>query len=650
MWSLYNKEKFLKPLVFSNNKTQEDVVKEVLKEIDKGIKIIFVRGACGTGKSAIALNLAKELGKTSIVVPGKNLQRQYKHDYEGEKYVLKKNGEKLKINVITGRNNHVCRFLKENKESIPVIKKEVNSKLHDIFEGKRKEAEDQIEDDESADNKNIPCKIEIKEKNWDKIKKYLIKNKLVDSSKINEIKDVKRVSVASICPYWSPVFKSKYEMKGPAFKNAEKRSYNGLNNIEFMFYQRKKGCPFYEQFNHFIDSDVLVFNSLKYKLETTMNRKPLTEIEIIDECDEFLDSFSNQKTINLDRMQNSLIHAVKEMEDFNPAIKEIFEIIKHLRENQRIKDSIQNGEITPLRETGIYDLLKIILKNPNIFEDLDDESYLFYIDEIAKTFEDIMDETFLTVIKKDNNILFNLVSVNLAKRFKEIVDKNKRIVLMSGTVHSREVLNEIYGIDNFVILDAEIKRLGKIKIKRTGGEKNFKYSNISNGNFSREDYLIALDKCVELAKRPTLVHVNAFQDLPSKYEIEEYGLNNLISKEEIKNDQDMDKEGKLVKEFKRGERDLLFSTRVSRGIDFPGEECNSIVFTKYPNPNVQDAFWKILNKTQPQHYWSFYKDKARRELLQKVYRGLRYEEDEVELWSPDERVLEFFENENTPPP
>ena len=95
MWSLYEKGKFLAPLVFSNGKSQEDVVREVLEEIKKGEKVIFIRGACGTGKSAIALNLSKELGKSSIVVPGKNLQRQYKKDYEEEKYVLKKDGSKL---------------------------------------------------------------------------------------------------------------------------------------------------------------------------------------------------------------------------------------------------------------------------------------------------------------------------------------------------------------------------------------------------------------------------------------------------------------------------------------------------------------------------------------------------------------------------
>ena len=106
-----------------------------------------------------------------------------------------------------------------------------------------------------------------------------------------------------------------------------------------------------------------------------------------------------------------------------------------------------------------------------------------------------------------------------------------------------------------------------------------------------------------------------------------------------------DKEGNLIEKFKRGQVDVLFSTRASRGIDFPGEECNSIIFTKYPNPNVQDAFWKILAKTKPQYYWDFYRDKARRELWQKIYRGLRFNEDKVTLLSPDERVLDAFEDE-----
>lgn len=645
MWSLYEKEKFLEPLIFSNGKSQEDVVREVLEKINNGDRVIFIRGACGTGKSAIALNLAKELGKSSIVVPGKNLQRQYKKDYEENKYVLKKSGEKLKISVITGRNNHKCKFLQDNSDAIPLIKREVNSKLHDIFSGRREEVKNLINNDLSADNKDLPCKIEIKEKNWDKIKKYLKQNKLVDASKLNDLKDVKRVSVASLCPYWSPVFKSKYEMKSPIFKDAEKRSYVGLGGNDFIFYQRKRGCPFYEQFNSFIDADVIVFNSQKYKLETVMNRKPLTEVEIIDECDEFLDSFSNQKTINLDRLQNSMIQIVKEKEDFDEAIKEMFEIIKNLKDNQRIKDSTINQEIIALKETGIYDLLKIIIKNPESFEEIDDESYLFNVAEVAETFKEMMDETYVSVEKKDNNLIFNLVAVNLAKRFNELVEKNKCLVLMSGTLHANEVLKSIFGIEKFSVLEAEGRGQGEIKIKRTGNEKNFSYANFSNGNSSREDYLKSLNKCVKMAKKPTLIHINAFQDMPSRFELKEFELGSLISRDDLFEMQQTDKEGKLVDDFKKGYIDVLFSTRASRGVDFPGEQCNSIVFTKYPNPNVQDPFWKILYKTKPQHYWGFYKDKAKRELWQKIYRGLRFKEDIVEVWSPDERVLNEVEND-----
>ena len=171
-WNLYEKEKFLEPLRFSNGKTQEDVVKEVIASIKEGNKIIFIHGKCGTGKSAIALNIAKELGKSSIVVPSKALQQQYKRDYEQDKYILNDKKKKLKISVITGRNNHKCKFLEDNKNAIPSQRQETNSKLYDIFEGKREKLNELISKDLSADNKNIPCKIEIKDKNSQRIRYY----------------------------------------------------------------------------------------------------------------------------------------------------------------------------------------------------------------------------------------------------------------------------------------------------------------------------------------------------------------------------------------------------------------------------------------------------------------------------------------------
>lgn len=641
-WNLYDGDKFLEPLIFSNGKSQEDIVNKVLEAVNNGKKIIFIHGICGTGKSAIALNIARKLGKASIVVPGKNLQAQYKRDYGEFKY-LKKDKNKLKISVITGRNNHICKFLEDSKNSVPTIKKEINSKLHDIFAGKKEEVNRDIGKDLSAENNNIPCRIHIREKNWNKLKEYLRKNRRVDPTAFTDIQDITRASIAGVCPYWSPVLPEKYGLK--SFPDSKKKKYVGLNDTSFIVHSGKSGCKFYEQFNSYFDSDVIVFNSLKYKLESALDRKPLTDVEIIDECDEFLDSFSNQRNLNIDRLQNSLIHIPSHKEETERIIKEMLEIIKQLKREERIGNAVSSGEIIPLKATGIYDLFRIFLKNPQFLKEFDEENYLFEIEEIARMFEDFFDESYLTVSKKENNLIASIVTTNLAKRLKEIVDKNKTLVLMSGTLHSKAVLKNIFGLDDYEIIKAETIQQGKICVQRTGLEIDCKYSNFSSGRFSREDYLKALSNCVEVAKRPVLVHVNAFTDLPTEDEVKEIGVGNLICREELRDLQKQDKTGKQVNKFKNKEIDVLFSTRCARGIDFPGEECNTIVFTKYPNPNVQDAFWKILMKTQPQHYWDFYRDKANRELWQKVYRGLRFKEDSVYVLSPDSRVLDKFENQ-----
>jgi len=138
---------------------------------------------------------------------------------------------------------------------------------------------------------------------------------------------------------------------------------------------------------------------------------------------------------------------------------------------------------------------------------------------------------------------------------------------------------------------------------------------------------------------PTLVHVNSFEDLPSVDEIDWYNLLNVISKEKLLDLQMKDKSGKNISMFKNKKSDVLFTTKCSRGIDFPGDICNSVVFTKYPNPNVNGTFWKVLKKTHENYYWDFYKDKAQRNFMQKLYRAVRSKNDHVYILSPDIRVL-----------
>ena len=178
---------------------------------------------------------------------------------------------------------------------------------------------------------------------------------------------------------------------------------------------------------------------------------------------------------------------------------------------------------------------------------------------------------------------------------------------------------------------------GTITKIKTGLEFNCNY-NMMQLPQTRKRFLEAFEKCVEEAKKPLLINITAFKDLPTKMEAGENNLK-ITSKEELTDAQKKDKTGHAIKDFKDGKMNILYSTKCNRGVDFPGETCNSIILTRYPYPNVKSIFWKILKKTNPEYYDEFYRDKSRREFLQRIYRGLRSQDDHIFLLSPDIRVL-----------
>lgn len=634
-WSLFEEGREQKPLVFSNGKTQEDVVNEVIESIRRGHKVIFIKGVCGTGKSAIALNLAKEFGRASVVVPIKNLQKQYEEDYTNKKYLLKSNGEKLKIKVITGRSNHKCPFIQENPEDFEpekVFRSERNSKLNDFWKRMTNKVEEK--EDFSCDNNDLPCKVQIMEKNRRVIRRYLEKNNKLNFNDFSSIKNVKRMSIAPVCPYWSPIVPADVSLS----IGAEKKNYEGLENVKYSIYQRKKGCSYYDQFESYVNADTLIFNSEKYKIETLMNRKPATDIEIIDECDEFLDSLSNEKIINFNRLGFALGSVFSEKVEM---VNEITRLTDEIMHDKVLETHAFNREIIPLKNSKINELLKIFLDSDFMNNvECDEENYCYHLEEVARTFRHFVDETYLSFEKEDDKIIAKLVTINLEKRFKEMLDKNKAIVMMSGTIHSEKVLKDIFGLENFKIIEAETKTPGKITKISTGVEFNCKYENFRENRISRKHYFNVLSDCIDMAKKPLLIHVNSFNDLPTDMEAEGYGLK-IMTKEKLLKMQSEDKVGKIVQDFKDGKKDILYTTRCGRGIDFPGSMCNSIIITKFPYPNVGSLFLKILKLTKPRHYTEFYLDKARREFLQKIYRGLRSEKDHIYLLSPDIRVLDM---------
>lgn len=644
MWSLYDDGKFLEPLVFSNGKSQEDVVKEVVQEIKKGTKIIFIKGMCGTGKSAIALNLAKELGRASIVVPVKALQKQYEDDYSKKKYILR-DGKKLKIQVLTGRNNHSCPFI--GSEAMKDAD-ELKGKQTKLFDSSNENEQKNVKDDEdlSCDNPRLPCKIEIKEKNLQRIRRFIRMNPGVRIEDFQTTQDVRRMSIAPVCPFWSPILPSSFEVNLPDSKPEE---YEGLQNNRYKFHKRKHGCSYYDQFHAYIDADVIVFNSEKYKIETAMNRKPATDIEVIDECDEFLDNLSNERTINLNRLQLALSGLLFSDQKTIELVDEISGLISSITKNQG-RQLAESNEIAKIADSGILKLIEYFLKNTKFVEAFEDDelNYCNSCYETAKIFENFLDETYISFQKeerenfrgkKEDELIVKLVTINLEKRLKEFIDKNKVLVMMSGTLHSSQVLKKIFGINEFSIIEAETKSQGKVDKIRTGLERDFRYNSFRQGRLTQKQYLTALAACMDKAQKPVLVHVKSFKDLPSEIEKIEHRLWNIMTREELKKLQERYRMSELVDEFKQGKTEILFSTKCKRGMDFPGNTCNSIILTKYPFPDTSSLFWRVLEKTHKTLYWEFYKDKARRDFLQKIYRGLRSHDDHIYLLSPDSRVL-----------
>ncbi len=605
-WSLYGEGNFLEPLKFTNGKTQEDVVKEVVELVRNGKKIIFIQGVCGTGKSAIALNIARVLGRASVVVPVKALQRQYEEDYSSKKYLSNK-GKRMRIAMITGRENH---------DSV-------------------------IKPGSSCADPLLPDNIKISEKNLYKLKEYYEKNPFITNKHkvLPDIRLLKRISVAPANPYWSPILSSDIELN--QLKDATKKRYDGLLGEKFIFYHRKRGCSYYDQYQSYLDADVIIFNSMKYKIEVELNRKPLTDVEIIDEADEFLDSFSTQESLNLSRLDNSLKMLFPENSETQKIIDKILELIEI--EEKRIRAiGLNEKNIFKLNETKIGEILKLLLSSLELESEIviDDINYANEALSTAKSFVDFFEDTYLTYKKFEEELYVNLVTTELSKKFQEIVNKNRALVLMSGTLHSDNVLKNIFGIEDYSLVEAESYQQGAIEIIKTGKEFDCKYANFSSGKYNREQYLKAFSFVIQKAVKPFLVHVNAFEDLPNEEEIFRLELGKIMTSEKLRKIQQEDKTGRAVALFKSKLSDELFSTRCSRGVDFPGDTCNSIIFTKYPNPNVQGTFWKVLQKTHPDFYWEFYNDKAWREFLQRIFRALRFKGDHVYILSPDIRVLE----------
>lgn len=221
----------VQPLVYKNGRTQEDIVREIIRKFNRGHKFVVLNAKTGTGKSLIALNVIKHLGRGIVVVPTKPLQRQYYESYYKGRIKIKN----FEISIILGRANFICNY-----------KKNVTCAY-----------------------RNLPCTRRLE-------------------------KNEKRYEVAMKCMYWigrgyknvSDSFIDKMYDYGFDF-----RSYESIDgSVCYMFFREEALCNYYKQFFSYLHCDCIVMNSALFKIECLRGLLPKVDVLVIDEFDFFFDN------------------------------------------------------------------------------------------------------------------------------------------------------------------------------------------------------------------------------------------------------------------------------------------------------------------------------------------------------------------------
>jgi len=548
MWALYQDDKIVPPLLYSNEKGQDQVVREIVELFDS-YDIIFLQGAVGTGKSAIALMVANELNGGIVVVPTKTLQQQYVKDYckQGRYRILKKDGGWLRIELIKGRGNFRCLY----------------------------------DPEVACNDRKLPCVAPLHD-------------------------DLSRVEMAKECDYYSPVIHSKLEKKYCEELDCrfETLHYEAVGGLFSVLRRNEEICPYYQQYcNAYVYADVVLMNSAIWEIETLiLKRKPVKFVEIVDEGDAFLDNLTLRKAISL-RTIKRLEKKLEKKKNISEKIKNRLNVIKD--DFLRITTKDYEGEI---RETEI----KFLQKFAKFLEDIGEEnSYIDIFQFIKECYVSVKKERIEYFIPEPNKVLKELLKLSA-----------KKILFMSATFQSQEVLENVFGLDNYCFVEGETKFPGTVYPKRIGTESRVTYRNWKYEAF-RQRYWENLTEAIKQSSKPCLVTVHAFKYLPENF------------RERLK--------GRQTLRTKNG--DITFSTVMKRGVDLKDDRCRSIVMLKFPFPDMNDPILKAMKlKLGDKVFWQYYHDIAEREFIQTLGRGVRHSGDWVELWSPDKSVFGYLRN------
>jgi len=567
MWNLYREGSLVPPLIYSDGRTQEDVVQEILDMFKEGKRVVFLHGAVGTGKSAIALNLISHFKHGGIVVvPTKVLQKQYADDYcKRNRFKIRSGRGFLRIDEIKGRDNFRC-----------LLKKC------------------------STSSRELPCTRKLSKRE-------------------------RRIDVAKHCPFFSPIVRARFKeaVENELDCEYESLDYTGCDGVKRSVLRRgKKICTYHRQFKAYAESDVIVMNSAMWLTETLgTGRKPLRDIEVIDECDLFLDSLTFEKSITqftFKKMRQEVYEYEKECRKKYFQLTSLQEFAEAQKQIKKLYQRIADVEM---------DFEKILLKGN--YSGVARECDVLFLEEFAELYREVYgsgSET-LEFLLQFSSVLYAVVEnekltfflPNMKLVMKKLLDRSAdHILMMSATIQSEEVLQNFYGLENFGIVIGEPEFQGELRLMKCGCEEVINAKKWNDEEFKRR-YWSSVRRMIKLATSPTLVQIHAFKYLPPQ-------IRESVRKE------------KSVKV-----EETTYSTVMTRGVDLRDELCRSIVLLKCPFPDLNSPILQaIKNYVGESVFWQYYHDIMRRNLIQYVGRGLRHMNDWVEMWSPDKLVHIFL--------
>jgi len=549
-WDLKNENGEQLPPRKFGNKTQLDFVNETINAFDKGHRIVLLEGACGIGKSAIAMNIIAHYGKGIITVPLINLQKQYFDNYNKKMSVHNQN-----IGFIMGRNNFKCVY--------------------------------------GYNEKNRLCtkKLEL---------------------------DETRLEVAGQCPGYSP----RLPLSDNLLQDYKRYPYKTGDNIMMALYMSKNPCRYYKQFISYNNADIIILNDIMWLIETSMNRKPIVDIEVFDEADHFLDKLSTEIVITEKILTNLPTYGLESLKQIKEDILYEFRKIRYPYKRIDIRRFL-NGYIQYLYKFKFGDEVPTDYNLATKFDNL--IHFIKYWDKV------FLDTTFGK--NKLEEIKLGLAYPDII--LKSLLDNSaNKILMMTGTPQNIKVLKELYGIEPYII-KTNTKVNGNVEFCKT---RTIKITNgtWNNHNTQSKYHILMNNIIIKASKKNEKILI---QTMAKKYI-------NFISGDKILFD-GYNKCGKnsieLNNWIENTDKNILISTRVSRGVDLKDDLCRHIIIAKCPfpyfmSPNIQSLKSRFDNTM----FNIIYNDITRRILLQQLSRASRHDKDWVKIWTPDEKAMEMI--------